>query len=68
MKSVYRTSKSGRPLDDLKFVIVGKTSKSKAQLTKNIQGLGGIVVSKVGASVAAGISTKGNRLSGPLLV
>nr|KAG5690348.1 hypothetical protein BaRGS_001270 [Batillaria attramentaria] len=49
---------AGRPLEDLKFVIVGKTSKTKAQLTKDIQSLGGTVVPKPDSKVAACISTK----------
>lgn len=49
---------AGRPLDDLKFVIVGKTTKSKAELTKEIQSMGGTVVSKPDSKVAACISTK----------
>ncbi|PVD25807.1 hypothetical protein C0Q70_13469 [Pomacea canaliculata] len=50
---------TGRPLEDLKFIIIGKTSKSKTQLTKDIQGLGGMVVTKADGKVAAAISTKG---------
>ena len=55
----YRPSTSTKPLEDLKFVIVGKTSKSKAELTKSIQAKGGIVQSKPDAKTAACISTKG---------
>ncbi|KAK6179956.1 hypothetical protein SNE40_012199 [Patella caerulea] len=47
-----------KPLDQMKFVIIGKTKKSKAVLTKEISNLGGTVVSKPDGSVAACISTK----------
>ncbi|KAK3578700.1 hypothetical protein CHS0354_008557 [Potamilus streckersoni] len=56
--SVDGPSTSGKPLGGLKFVIIGKTSKSKATLTSAIEKLGGAVVSKVGKDVAACISTK----------
>ena len=54
---------TSKPLDDLKFVVVGKTSKTKAQLTKDIQSLGGAVLSKPDAKTAACISTKGEKWS-----
>ncbi|XP_076464586.1 poly [ADP-ribose] polymerase 1-like [Babylonia areolata] len=46
---------TSKPLEDLRFVII---SKAKAQLTKDIQGLGGVVVSKPDSKTAACISTK----------
>lgn len=48
-----------KSLEGTKFVIVGKTSKSKANLTKEITSLGGVVVAKVDDTVTACISTKG---------
>ncbi|KAJ8308841.1 hypothetical protein KUTeg_013715 [Tegillarca granosa] len=49
---------SGGSLDGMKFVIIGKTSKSKGDISKEIRSLGGFVVDKVSADVAACISTK----------
>ncbi|CAL1526877.1 unnamed protein product [Lymnaea stagnalis] len=49
---------SGKPLKDLKFVVGAKLSKSKAEITKIISGLGGTIVTKVDKKVAAVISTK----------
>lgn len=43
----------------MKFVIVGKTSKSKGDITKTVMELGGHIASKIGADTAACISTKG---------
>ncbi len=51
---------SAGPLSGMKFVIVGKTSKSKVALNKQISSLGGQVVPKVAADIAACISTTGN--------
>ncbi|XP_062619939.1 poly [ADP-ribose] polymerase 1-like [Saccostrea cucullata] len=51
-------SGSNKPLDGMKFVIVGKTKKSKETITKEILALGGHVATKVGADTAACISTK----------
>ncbi|XP_046355890.2 poly [ADP-ribose] polymerase 1-like [Haliotis rufescens] len=45
-------------LENMRFVIAGKTSKSKAALSKEISSMGGTVVSKVDKTVAAVISTK----------
>ncbi|KAK7104156.1 poly [ADP-ribose] polymerase 1-like [Littorina saxatilis] len=45
-------------LDDLRFVLVGKTGKTKGELTKVIHALGGVVVSKPESKTAACISTK----------
>lgn len=50
---------SNKPLEGMKFVIVGKTSKSKGDITKEIMELGGHIASKLGADTAACISTKG---------
>jgi len=49
-------------LENMRFAIVGKMTKSKAVLTKEISKLGGKVVSKVDKQVAAVISTKGSSL------
>ncbi|KAL8613750.1 hypothetical protein ACOMHN_029607 [Nucella lapillus] len=48
---------TSRPLEDLKFVIIVKAKGS--QLTKDVQALGGAVVSKPDGKTAACISTKG---------
>ena len=40
-------------------MVVGKLSKTKAQLTKDIEALGGLVVSKPDAKTATCISAKG---------
>jgi len=50
--------RSEKPLQDLKFVIQGKLSKSKAELTELITKLGGAVVPKVDKRVVAVISNK----------
>ena len=50
---------SNKPLEGMKFVIVGKTSKSKGDITKTVIELGGHIASKIGADTAACISTKG---------
>ncbi|XP_064601493.1 LOW QUALITY PROTEIN: poly [ADP-ribose] polymerase 1-like [Liolophura sinensis] len=47
-----------RPLEGMKFALIGKTVKSKTALTKEISSLGGDVVSKVDGTLAACISTK----------
>ena len=44
----------------MKFVI-GKTEKSKGEITKEIQKLGGHVATKVSSDTAAVISCKGNK-------
>ncbi|KAH9512499.1 Poly [ADP-ribose] polymerase 1, partial [Bulinus truncatus] len=49
-----------KPLKDLMFVIGGKLKRSKAELTKEITELGGVLVSKVDKKVVAVISTKGD--------
>ncbi|XP_041351454.1 poly [ADP-ribose] polymerase 1-like [Gigantopelta aegis] len=49
---------SHQSLENMNFVIVGKLSKSKAALTKEIQNMGGNVVTKIDKKVAACISTK----------
>ncbi|XP_022328673.2 poly [ADP-ribose] polymerase 1-like isoform X1 [Crassostrea virginica] len=51
-------SGSNKPLEGMKFVIVGKTSKSKGDITKTVMELGGHIASKIGADTAACISTK----------
>ena len=47
-----------QPLKGLKFVLLGKTSKSQADLTNNIVSLGGEVAKKVDKTTAACISSK----------
>jgi NAD-dependent DNA ligase len=51
--------RSNKPLEGMKFVIIGKTKKSKGDITKAITEMGGNIASKVGADTAACISTKG---------
>ena len=46
----------------MNFVIVGKLSKSKADVTKDVKNMGGNVVTKVDKKVAACISTKGTTV------
>ena len=48
------------PLQGMKFVITGKLKESKAEVTKKISSMGGLVVTKCDKAVAAVISTKGN--------
>lgn len=43
----------------MKFVVSGKFSKSKADITQAVTRLGGTVVNKCDGKVAAVISTKG---------
>lgn len=50
-----------KPLAGMKFLIAGKTTKSKGELTQSITQLGGSVVSKVDQKVTAVISTKGRN-------
>lgn len=50
-------SGKAKPLEGMKFVI-GKTEKSKGDITKEIQRLGGHVVNKVSSDTAAVISCK----------
>ncbi|ESO88129.1 hypothetical protein LOTGIDRAFT_206927 [Lottia gigantea] len=58
MDSVDGAVSNDKPLDQMKFAIIGKTKKSKAVLTKEIANLGGTVVSKIDNTIAACISTK----------
>ncbi|KAL5008566.1 hypothetical protein ScPMuIL_014147 [Solemya velum] len=58
VSSLDSTDGSSQPLENMKFVICGKTSKSKGELTKQISKLGGRVVTKVDGQIAACISTK----------
>ncbi|XP_048732716.1 poly [ADP-ribose] polymerase 1-like [Ostrea edulis] len=51
-------SGSNKPLEGMKFVIIGKTKKSKGDITREIMEMGGHITSKVGADTAACISTK----------
>jgi NAD-dependent DNA ligase len=50
---------AARSLTGMKFVLAGKLSKSKADMTKMVTDLGGKVVTKVDKKVAAVISTPG---------
>lgn len=47
----------------MKFVIIGKTKKSKGDITREIMEMGGHITSKVGADTAACISTKGRLIT-----
>ena len=51
-----------RPLNGMQFVVIGKTSRKKADLGKAIAELGGRLVTTVNDKVAACISTKGVHL------
>jgi len=51
-----------RPLNGMQFVVIGKTSRKKADLGKVIAELGGRLVTTVNDKVAACISTKGVHL------
>jgi NAD-dependent DNA ligase len=55
---MYFFPRKSKPLEGLKFVI-GKTEKSKGEITKEIQSLGGHVTTKVSSDTAAVISCKG---------
>ena len=50
------------PLQGMKFVITGKLKESKAEVTKKISSMGGMVLAKCDKTVAAVISTKGNLI------
>ena len=52
-------SGGGKPLIGMQFVVIGKTSKKKADLGKAVAELGGKLVTAVDDKVAACISTKG---------
>ncbi|GFO48668.1 poly [ADP-ribose] polymerase [Plakobranchus ocellatus] len=49
---------TSKPLQDMRFVVAGKLKQSKAQVTKTISDLGGLVISKIDNKTAAVISTK----------
>lgn len=49
---------TSKPLQDMKFVVDSKLKQSKADVTKTISDLGGVVVSKVDSKTAAVISSK----------
>lgn len=48
-----------QPLEGMKFVLSGKFSKAKADVSKAVTRLGGTVVTKCDGKTAAVISTKG---------
>ena len=50
---------SSKPLYGMKFVIIGKTPKPKAEIEKIVTSQGGEIISKVDKNTAACISTKG---------
>jgi len=50
---------SGKPLSGLRFVVIGRTSKKKADIGKLIAERGGKMVAAVDDKVAACISTEG---------
>lgn len=52
-------SGGGKPLNGMQFVVIGKTSKKKADLGRAVAELGGKLVMAVDDKVAACISTKG---------
>ena len=60
---VSSAKEGSKPLAGMKFLIAGKTTKSKADLTQAVTKLGGSVVSKVDKKVSAVISTKGKNNS-----
>ncbi|XP_077279950.1 poly-(ADP-ribose) polymerase isoform X2 [Temnothorax americanus] len=47
-----------RPLNNMQFVIIGRTQKDKEELKKEIQLLGGTVVTKIHRELAAAISNE----------
>ena len=49
----------GKPLSGMQFVVIGKTSRKKAELGKVVAELGGKLAATVGDKVAACISTQG---------
>lgn len=49
-----------KPLNGMQFVVIGKTSKKKADVGKVVAELGGKLVTVVNDKVAACISTKGS--------
>jgi len=53
---------NGQPLSGMRFVIIGKTSKKKSELTKMVAERGGTVVAAVDEKVAACISTQGKLM------
>jgi len=53
------TSVGVQPLSGMQFVVIGKTSRKKADLGKVVAELGGKLVATVNDKVAACISTKG---------
>lgn len=57
--SLGSSASGSKPLADMKFVIAGTLGKSKSEITKAIQVLGGKVSTKADGKTAACISTKG---------
>jgi NAD-dependent DNA ligase len=54
-----KIARSGPPLKNMEFVILGKTTKPKDELKKDIKKLGGKVVTNIHDKLAAVISTTG---------
>jgi len=57
--AVAAVAGGGKPLSGMQFVVIGKTSKKKAELGKVVAELGGKLAATVGDKVAACISTTG---------
>lgn len=57
--TAVKAGDGAKPLNRMQFVIIGKTSKKKADLGKAVAELGGKLVTAVDDKVAACISTKG---------
>lgn len=51
--------RSNKFLEGMKFVIVGKISKFKGNIIKEIMEFGGYIVFKIGVDIAVCISIKG---------
>ncbi|PSN54639.1 Poly [ADP-ribose] polymerase [Blattella germanica] len=57
IKSMPKVQRAGPPLKNMQFAILGKTTKSRDELKKEIQKLGGKVVTQISDKLAAVIST-----------
>jgi NAD-dependent DNA ligase len=54
-----KVERAGPPLKNMEFVILGKTTRPRDELKKEIKKLGGKVVTNIHDKLAAVISTKG---------
>ena len=62
MAAVSATGEVLRPLQGMHFILIGKLSRSKADVEKILSDLGGEIASKPSRRTAAVISTKGSGI------